>query len=137
MNKKLIVGLLAMVAIVVFSIPAAAEKKGKGPPGFGELYYDGEIVRTVVPPAAMPFEGRDNLYPFMGVAAAGQLPIAAVGPGDRFYHGGQWAVWLVTWNIDVAPYLLTSEEDVLDVEKAGDVTLTRIPEADFKCPVQP
>ena len=85
----------------------------------------------------MPFEGRDNLYPFMGAAAVGQLPIAAVAPGDRYYHGGQWAVWVVTWNENVTPYLLKSEEDVLEAEDNEEVTITRMPEADFKCPVQP
>jgi len=41
----------------------------------------------------------------------------------------------VTWN--VVPYLLTSEAAVLDAETAGDVTVTRVPEMDFRCPIQP
>ena len=129
--KKLI-GILFILALLIVSVtPVLA---GKGPPGFGNLYYDGEVVRTVVPPAAAPKEGRDNLYPIMG-GAEGQLPVAAVAPGDTDYHGGQWAVHVVTWNTD--PYLLTSEGDILAAETAGDVTITRVPEADFKCPVQP
>ena len=130
MKKKLFIGTLAAVCMVIFSLPAAAKK-----PSFGNLYYDGEIVRTVVPPAAMPFQGRDNLYPFPGDAAEGQLPIAAVAPGNRDYHGGQWAVNLVDWNEE--PYLLTSEADVLAAEAAGDISITRMPDLDFKCPVQP
>ena len=129
--KKLI-GILFILALLIVSVtPVLA---GKGPPGFGTLYYDGEVVRTVVPPAAAPKEGRDNLYPIMG-GAEGQLPVAAVAPGDTDYHGGQWAVHVVNWNTD--PYLLTSEGDILAAEVAGDVTITRVPEADFKCPVQP
>ena len=130
MKRKLFIGMLAAVCMVIFSLPAAAKK-----PGFGTLYYNGEIVRTVVPPAAMPFQGRDNLYPFPGEAADGQLPIAAVAPGDRDYHGGQWAVNLVDWNGE--PYLLTSEADVLAAEAAGDISIDRRPDLDFKCPVQP
>ena len=132
MNKKLNICLLAMAALVVFSLPAAADRKG--PAGFGKLFYNGETVRTVVPPAAMPFQGRDKLYPIVD-GADGQLPVAAVAPGDRDYHGGQWAVNLVEWATD--PYLLTSEEEVLAAADAGDVTITRLAGNDFKCPVQP
>ena len=95
---------------------------------------NGEVVRTVVPPAAMPKAGVDDLYVVMdGVQA--QLPVAAVGPGDRDYHGGKWAFLAATWN--VTPYLLTSRSEVLAAAAAGDITLTRIPENDFKCPIQP
>jgi hypothetical protein len=135
MKKKLFIGMLAAVCMVIFSLPAAAKKDR--PVGFGSLYYDGEVVRTVVPPAAMPFQGRDNLYPFPGEAANGQLPITAVAPGDRDYHGGQWAVNLVDWDEEVEPYLLTSEADVLAAEAAGDISIDRRPDLDFKCPVQP
>ena len=34
-------------------------------------------------------------------------------------------------------YLLTSESRVLAADAAGDVTITRVPENDFKCPIQP
>lgn len=99
-------------------------------PGFGELYHNGEVVRTLVPPASMPKPGVDNLY-----AVPGQLAVAAVAPGDTGYHGGKWAFHSVSWN--VTPYTLTSEADVLAAESAGDVDITRIPEMDFKCPIQP
>lgn len=105
-------------------------------PGFGELYYDGGVVRTVVPPAASPKEGRDAIYPIMG-GVEGQLPVAAVAPGDRDYHGGHWAVSVVMWNAGVIPYLLTSEQMVLDAETWDYVTVTRVRDADFKCPIQP
>jgi hypothetical protein len=35
----------------------------------------------------------------------------------------------------VTPYLLTSDEAVAAAEAAGDVTVTRAPEADNRCPV--
>jgi len=103
-------------------------------PGFGVLFYNGGVVRTVVPPAAMPKQGTDNLY-VVGGGVAAQLPVAAVAPGDRDYHGGKWAFHSVSWN--VMPYLLTSEAEVLGAETAGHVVVTRLPERDFKCPIQP
>ena len=127
----LVVG-VALLGIVV-TAPVAANN-GKGPPGFGHLYLNDNIVRTVVPPSAMPNEGTD---PFFAVTdgAVGQLGIAGVGPGTGGYHGGHWAVYEVSWN--VAPYLLTSDEAVMAAEAAGDVTVERNTAADFLCPIQP
>ena len=105
-------------------------------PVFGQLFYDGTVVRTVVPPAAAPMRGRDNLYPVMG-GVEGQLPVAAVAPGDKNYHGGQWAVHVVMWKAGATPYKLMSEDAVLMAYQMGDVTITRALEADFKCPIQP
>jgi hypothetical protein len=102
--KRVGILVLTLTMLVLAVTPAFA----KGPPGFGFLYYDGDVVRTVVPPAAMPKEGTDPLYPIEG-GAEGQLPVAGVAPGDRGYHGGKWAVNVVTWN--VTPYLLTSESE--------------------------
>ena len=101
-------------------------------PTFGELYYNGEVVRTLVRPAEMPREGVDDLY-----AIPNQSAVTAVAPGDPDYHGGQWAVHSVTWNEGVTPYLLTSADAVLAAASAGDVTITRVPGNDFKCPIQP
>ena len=101
-------------------------------PTFGELYYNGEVVRTIVPPAGMTREGVDDLY-----AIPNQSAVTAVAPGDPDYHGGQWAVHSVTWNEGVTPYLLTSADAVLAAASAGDVTITRVPGNDFKCPIQP
>ena len=83
-----------------------------------------------MPPAAAPKEGVDNLY-----AIPGQRAVAAVAPGDRDYHGGKWAFHSVSWNVE--PYELNSEEDVLAASDRGDIQITRIPENDFKCPIQP
>jgi hypothetical protein len=100
------------------------------------LFHDGDVVRTVVPPSPLPKEGTD---PFYSVAngASGQLGIAGVAPGDGPYHGGAWAMNVVTFNEGVTPYLLTSDEAVFAAEAAGDVTVTRDPSQDFRCPVLP
>jgi hypothetical protein len=101
----------------------------------GCCFYEGRVVRTVVPPASTPQEGRDNFYAFPGGAAAGQLGVVAVVPGDADYHGGHWAFHAVTFT--VTPYLLTSEEAVLAAAAAGDVSITRAGANDFRCPMQP
>lgn len=101
----------------------------------GCCFYNGETVRTVVPPAAAPNEGIDPFYAVMG-GAAGQKAVVGVAPGDAGrYHGGHWAFHSVTWK--VTPYLLTSEADVLAAEDDGDVTITRVVANDFLCPCQP
>ena len=80
-------------------------------PGFGNLYFNGTIVRTVVPPAAFPDEGRDNFYKVTN-GAAGQLGIAAVAPGSTDYHGGAWKVFTVTFNAGVTP-------NTIDIRTSG------------------
>ncbi len=124
--KKLSILLLAAFALLVLALPALAAPRA----GFGNLYYEDEVVRTVVPPAASPQMGRDNFY-----AIPGQMAVIGVAPGDTDYHGGQWAFHGVTWNTD--PYELTSEDAVLAAADLGDITITRVPANDFKCPVQP
>ena len=92
-----------------------------------EIWLDGALVRTILPPAATPLEGTD---PFFMVPGTG---VAAVGPGDTGYHGGHWAVHVVSWN--VALYPLTSYDAIMAAHMAGDIEITRIADADFLCPI--
>jgi hypothetical protein len=101
----------------------------------GCCFYEDRVVRTVVPPARTPQEGRDNFYAFPSGAAAGQKGVVGVVPGDQDYHGGHWAFHAVTFT--VTPYLLTSEEAVLAAAAAGDVSITLVAANDFRCPIQP
>ena len=127
---KAVFALLAVaLALPVTSVFAAT-------PGFGNLYYNGTIVRTVVPPSAFPNEGQDNFYKVTN-GASGQLGIAAVAPGSADYHGGHWKVFTVTFHEGVTHVLLTSEQAVLAAQSAGMATVTRNSAADFLCPVQP
>ena len=122
----------AVVALTpVAAAPAQADSTTPTGANFGRLFYDGEIRRTVVTPTSMPGKGVDPIYAVMN-GAEGQLGVTAAAPGDN-YHGGRWAVHVVTWN--TTPYLLTSDEAVLAAAHAGDVTITRAPAADFVCPV--
>src|SRR6266849_3769985 len=123
-----------IVAAFAFALPVSAVFAAT--PGFGNLYYNGAVVRTVVPPAAFPNIGIDNFYKVTN-GATGQLGIASVAPGADGYHGGHWKVFVVTFNPDTAPVLLTSQAAVLAAQSAGTVTVTRNASADFLCPVQP
>jgi hypothetical protein len=100
----------------------------------GQLFLNGQVVGTVVNPAATPNGGIDPLYEVTN-GVAGQLGIAAVGPGTGGYHGGRWAVSTVTFNQGVAPYLLTSAAAVQAAAAAGDVAVIPDPGADFRCPI--
>lgn len=126
-----------LIAVATFSamlaVPVGSSFAAK--PGFGNLYYNDTIVRTVVPPSSFPNEGTDNFYKVTD-GAEGQLGIAAVAPGDTNYHGGHWKVFKVTFNGGVTPYLLTSEAAAQEAEVAGDVTIVRVAAEDFLCPVQ-
>ena len=123
--------ILLLAAALIALLPGAASAAR---PPRAMLYLDGETVRTIALPAAIPHGGRDPIYVVTN-GTSEQLGIASVGPGYPGYHGGQWAVYTVTFNEGVTPYLLTSDEDVQAAEDAGDVTVTRQPEMDNRCPV--
>jgi hypothetical protein len=133
MKKSLLVSVFVLahfvLALPIGSVFAAT-------PGFGNLYYNGTIVHTVVPPAAFPNTGLDNFYKVTN-GAAGQLGVASVAPGADGYHGGHWKVFIVTFNQGATPVLLTSQAAVFAAQSAGTVTVTRNASADFLCPVQP
>lgn len=126
---------VAAAALAVVLVPAAASAD---PPPFvfpgGCCFYEGTTVRTVVPPASFPREGTDDFFAVVG-GVSGQKAIVAVVPGDDGYRGGHWAFHRVTWN--VAPYLLDSDDAVVAAAAAGAVAVTRVPENDFRCPIQP
>src|ERR671925_103914 len=129
MRSRIALAAAATVAAAVLAAPAMATT------GKGFLFHDGSVVGTVVVPAHVaPGSGSDPFYNVTN-GADGQLGIAGVAPGDGPNHGGSWQVNLVTFNSGVTPYLLTSDEAVAAAQAAGDVTVTRSPNADFRCPV--
>lgn len=137
-QQQLFIGIatLAAAALAVTSLaPNAFAARAAVFPG-GCCFYEDTVVRTVVTPSAFPNQGIDDFYGFTN-GAAGQKGVVAVIPGDTDYHGGHWKFHAVSFNEGVTPYLLTSEDAVLEAETAGDVTITRIPENDFLCPIQP
>jgi hypothetical protein len=129
MRLKIAIAVATAVAALVVAVPAMATT------GKGFLFHNGAVVGTVVVPAHVPAgSGSDPFYNVTN-GADGQLGIAGVAPGDGPYHGGDWQVWLVTFNEGLTPYLLTSDEAVVAAQAAGDVTVTRAPNADFRCPI--
>src|SRR5262245_57309790 len=135
-KMHLLFATMAILPAITVAATIAAPQALAATPSFGTLYNDGEVMRTLVPPAAFPHEGRDPIYEVTN-GVSDQLGIASVAPGDQGYHGGPWAVFTVTFEDGVTPYLLTSEDDVQDAEDAGDVTVTRAADQDFRCPIQP
>src|SRR5437016_13558417 len=127
--RMLFATLLAAGAALVVPLPVLATTAK------GQLFQDGAVVGTVVTPARIaPGSGTDPFYKVTN-GAPGQLGIAGVAPGDGSYHGGSWQVYVVTFSPGVTPYLLTSDEAVISAREAGDVTVTRAGDADFRCPV--
>lgn len=133
MNSKFIattsILALAFSSMLVPAVPALAASAE-----FGQLYYNGEVLRTMVPPAKTD-KGLDDIYTVTN-GVDGQLGIASVAPGNPDYHGGHWIVNQVTFKSGVTPYLLDSEEAVLQAYDDGDVTIVWNT-ASFLCPIQP
>jgi hypothetical protein len=128
-RSKILIFLCVAATALAASLPATATTSKDS------LFHDGAVVGTVVNPGHVPpGTGTDPFYAVSN-GAAGQLGIAGVAPGDGPYHGGRWAFNLVTFAPGVTPYLLTSDEAVMAAAAAGDVTVTRVPENDFRCPV--
>lgn len=125
---------LALMTVVAIVPSARAEKPGFVFPG-GCCYYNGQVVRTVVPPSAFPNAGIDSFYGFPG-GLAGQKGVVGVAPGTAKYHGGHWAFNAVTWNAGATPSVLTSEAAILAAQTSGAVTIARVPAMDFLCPIQ-
>jgi hypothetical protein len=46
-------------------------------------------------------------------------------------------VWVATWVDPEDAHLLTDFDDVMDLVEAGEITLERMPDADFRCPILP
>ena len=101
----------------------------------GNVFFNGQVVGTVVTPAAVPNGGTDPFYEVSG-GVAGQLGIAGDGPGSPDYRGGLWAVNDVSFTPGTTPFLLTSAQAVRTAQSLGQVTVTRNPGADFRCPIQ-
>ena len=72
----------------------------------GNVFFNGQVVGTVVTPAAVPNGGTDPFYEVSG-GVAGQLGIVGDGPSSPDYRGGLWAVNDVSFTPGTTPFLLT------------------------------
>jgi len=123
--RRIITSLLLGAMLIAGSGTAALA----GQPVKTHIWLDGAQVRTILPPAATPGEGTDAFFMVPGTGG-----VAAVGPGDRGYHGGHWAVYVVSWNVDSYP--LTSYAAIMAAHGEGDIEITRNAAADFLCPIR-
>jgi hypothetical protein len=118
-----VAGLLLTLAVAV---PAAGARE------FGTIYIDGEAYRTFGNPARVdPGTGTEPI-----IAFDTQGGVAQYGPGTGA-HGGRWAVWVATWVDPGDIHLVTSFDDALALADIGVITLERVEEADFRCPILP
>ena len=105
-----------------------------GAKSFGTIYAEGEAFRTFGTPARVDAgTGTDPIIAFSNFDQGG---VAQYAPGEGS-HGGRWEVWVATWVNPAGAYLLTDFDDVIALVDDGDITLQRMPGADFRCPMLP
>lgn len=126
MNRIFVALALALSLSLSLATPAVAAS----PVSFSQIWLDGALVRTLVPPAALAQEGTAPFYMVPGTGG-----VAGSGPGDPDYRGGAWKVYVVTWSTAMRP--LTSQAAILAAHAAGDIAVTRNATLDFRCPIQP
>ena len=101
---------------------------------FGTIYAEGEAFRTFGNPARVdPGTGTDPIIAFSNFDQGGVAKYAP-GPGS---HGGRWMVWVATWADPGDAHLLTDFDDVMALVNTDEITLVRMPGADFRCPILP
>jgi hypothetical protein len=105
-----------------------------GAKDFGTIYAEGDAYRTFGNSANVPpGTGTDPIISFTNFEQGGVAEFAP-GPGS---HGGRWQVWAATWVDPGDAHLLTDFDDVMALVNAGEITLQRMPDADFRCPILP
>ena len=124
----MMLSLLAAMTLVV-AAPVGAKT-------FGTIYAEGDAFRTFGTPARVdPGTGTDPIIAFSNFDQGG---VAKYAPGQGS-HGGRWQVWVATWVNPGDAHLLTDFDDVMALVNAqpGQITLQRMPDKDFRCPILP
>ncbi len=120
---------LAIAGLLVLTVAAPASAKE-----FGTIYVDDREYRTFANRANVPpGSGTDPIVAFTNFDQGG---VAQFGPGPGS-HGGRWQVWMATWTDPADAHLLTSFAAIMAEVEAGNLTLERAPNADFRCPILP
>jgi hypothetical protein len=132
MRRLTLAAATALIAVSAFAATTAAA----GQP-FGAVYIHDQVYRVFGNAANVPDgTGTDPFARFTNSTNTAQLGVAEFGPGDPGdSHGGRWAVYQVTWTNGDASTLVTSWEQLQALALSGDLTITRTPAADFRCPV--
>ncbi len=125
--RKLMGLVVAGLLTLTIATPASAKE-------FGTIYVNDQAYRTFANPANVPAgTGTDPIVAFTNFDQGGVAQFAP-GPGS---HGGRWQVWMATWTDVADARLLTSFAAIMAEVEAGNLTLVRAPEADFRCPILP
>jgi hypothetical protein len=126
--RPILATMLGAMIVLAVAAPVAAGRE------FGTVYVDGVAYRTFGVAARVdPGTGTDPIISFTNFEQGG---VALNAPGDGS-HGGRWAVTMATWNDPADAHLVTSYAEALELEEAGDLTLVRALDADFRCPILP
>lgn len=123
--------LLTLSVFAAMSLVLAAPVGAKS---FGTIYAEGDAYRTFGNPAHV--EAGTGTDPIIAFSNFDQGGVAQYAPG-KGSHGGRWMVWVATWVDPGDAYLLTDYDDVIALVDAGEITLQRMPGADFRCPILP
>lgn len=126
---------LAALAAGILTLSISGLAQAGGPPHIG-FYVDGDPYRTVGTPTDFARTGAPaHTYDAIYALGGNLLNVAEAKPGDRDYNGGRWQVFGVEWH--VAPYQLTSAEEVWEAHQTGELTIADEPMRSFECPVIP
>jgi len=123
------VAMLSIIAALSLALAAPVGAKS-----FGTIYAEGDAYRTFGTPAHVdPGTGTDPIVAFSNFDQGG---VAEFAPGQGS-HGGRWMVYVATWVNPGDAHLLTDYDEVMALVGSGDLTIERVPGADFRCPVLP
>ena len=126
---------IASAVGLVASIGAGTALAG-GPPKLS-FYIDDVRYRTVGTPTDFTGTGApDFTYDKIYNLGTG-INVADAKPGDTDFNGGRWAVYAVTWSAGVTPVQYTNDQQILDAQAAGLLTISATPVKLFFCNVAP
>jgi len=142
MRKRLTAGTVALTAALLVSTAYAASPLLLGPAshkgfsvyqGYYDSHKDGYVITDVssksqaaalhvnYSAALATVKGAPAQYFIQGRAAAGQLAVFGSQPGETNYNP-LWEEFLVTWKANATPVLLTSDNQINALAKAGKLT---------------
>ena len=145
MSRKLMLMTIAVITVAV-SAGVAYGAISKGPvmgpaskiarPAFHGYYHGHKVtylntdVSSKAEAAAMRInysasiggvKGLPEIYLFEGRAAPGQLAIFGSAPGQKDYSP-LWSETILTWKAGAKPVLITSDTQIDQIEKTGNLT---------------
>jgi hypothetical protein len=142
MRKRLTAGTVALTAALLASTAYAASPLLLGPAshkgfnvyqGYYDSHKDGYLITDVssksqakalhvnYSAALAAVKGAPAQYFIQGRAAAGQIAVLGSEPGEADYNP-LWEEFFVTWKAGATPVLLTSDNQINALAKAGKLT---------------